>query len=81
MMDKIWTWSSLNNLKGCLISFGILNMTMAVWDRRLCDRWGDNEEVYKKCDVQMFRLLVVELVAINLGLLQVPQASRCLISG
>jgi hypothetical protein len=54
---------------GCLIAFGILNMIMALWDRRLCDGWGDTEEVYRKCDVQMFRLLVVELVAINLGIL------------
>ena len=54
---------------GCLIAFGVLNMIMALWDRRLCDRLGDNKDVYKKCDVQMFRLLVVELVAINIGLL------------
>lgn len=54
---------------GCIIAFGVLNMVMALWDRRLCDGWGDNKEVYKKCDIQMFRLLVVELVAINLGLL------------
>lgn len=51
-----------------LIAFGVLNMVFMLWDRRLCDGWEDNE-VYKKCDIAMFRLLVVEMVAVNLGLL------------
>jgi len=41
-------------------------------DRRLCDGLGgkDNDKaLYRKCDEAMFRLLVVELVAVNLGLL------------
>jgi len=52
------------------IGFGVLNMVIALWDRRLCD--GNSEEDrknYEKCDTMMFRLLVVELVAINLGIL------------
>jgi hypothetical protein len=28
---------------------------------------GDNNEEYARCDAAMFRLLVVELVAVNLG--------------
>ncbi len=51
-----------------LIAFGVLNMVEMLWDRRLCDGWRE-EEMYKKCDIAMFRLLVVELVAVNLGLL------------
>jgi hypothetical protein len=51
-----------------LIAFGVLNMIGALWDRRLCDGWKD-EDTYAKCDVAMFQLLVVELVAVNLGLL------------
>lgn len=51
-----------------LIAFGVLNMVQMLWDRRLCDGWNDTE-MYKKCDIVMFRLLVVEMVAVNLGLL------------
>ncbi|RDW66513.1 hypothetical protein BP6252_10148 [Coleophoma cylindrospora] len=51
-----------------LIAFGVLNMVEMLWDRRLCDGWDDSE-MYNKCDIAMFRLLVVELVAVNLGLL------------
>ncbi len=52
-----------------LIAFGVANMIFLLWDRRLCDDWGSNREMYEKCDAAMFRLLVVELVAVNLGLL------------
>jgi len=41
-------------------------------DRRLCDGLGgrnNDKALYDKCDAAMFRLLVVELVAVNLGLL------------
>ncbi|RDW71708.1 hypothetical protein BP5796_07742 [Coleophoma crateriformis] len=51
-----------------LIAFGVLNMVEMLWDRRLCDGWDDSE-MYNKCDIAMFRLLVVEMVAVNLGLL------------
>jgi hypothetical protein len=51
-----------------LIAFGVLNMVEMLSDRRMCDGWDDTE-MYKKCDEAMFRLLVVELVAVNLGLL------------
>lgn len=58
-----------------LIAFGVLNMITMLWDRRLCDslpRQDDghpDEELYRKCDDAMFKLLVVEMVAVNLGLL------------
>ena len=58
-----------------LIAFGVLNMIFMLWDRRLCDslpRQDDghrDKELYRKCDNAMFKLLVVELVAVNLGLL------------
>ena len=58
-----------------LIAFGVLNMIEMLWDRRLCDGLpsGENgrpdQELYRKCDEAMFRLLVVEMVAVNLGLL------------
>jgi len=51
-----------------LIAFGVLNMVEMLWDRRLCDGWRD-DEMFRKFDVEMFRLLVVEVVAVNLGLL------------
>lgn len=51
-----------------LIAFGVLNMVVMLWDRRLCDGWSD-EKMYALCDIAMFKLLVVELVAVNLGLL------------
>jgi len=50
-----------------LIAFGVLNMVEALWDRRLCN--GLPDELDEKCDKAAFRLLVVELVAVNLGLL------------
>ena len=62
-------------LWAALIGFGVLNMVQMLWDRRLCDglpRGKDglpDEELYRKCDEAMFRLLVVEMVAVNLGLL------------
>lgn len=58
-----------------LIAFGVLNMVVMLWDRRLCDglpRQGDSnldKELYDKCDRAMFKLLVIEMVAVNLGLL------------
>ena len=58
-----------------LIAFGVLNMVEMLWDRRLCDdlpRGEDghpDKELYQKCDGAMLRLLVVEMVAVNLGLL------------
>ena len=58
-----------------LIAFGVLNMVEMLWDRRLCDFLPGGEdgqpdkELYRKCDKAMFRLLVVEMVAVNLGLL------------
>lgn len=51
-----------------LIAFGVLNMVEMLWDRRLCDGWKD-KETYMKCDIAMFRLLVAEMVAVNLGIL------------
>ena len=52
-----------------LIAFGVLNMVTALWDRRLCDGWSNKDaNMYDKCDIAQFRLLVVELVAVNLGL-------------
>jgi len=54
---------------GMLIAFGVLNMVEALWDRNLCSGHWQNEELYNKCDIEMFRLLVVELVAVNLGIL------------
>lgn len=63
-------------LWGLLIAFGVLNMVQMLWDRRLCDGQGhtllgagDEEDKYARCDAAMFLLLVVELVAVNLGLL------------
>ena len=52
-----------------LIGFGALNIIEILWDRRLCDGWGGEGEVYRKCDVASFRLLVVQMVAVNLGML------------
>jgi hypothetical protein len=68
--NDIWPLNMLYDfgMWALLIVFGVENMVFMLWDRRLCDGWKD-EETYKKCDVQMFRLLVVELVAVNLGLL------------
>jgi hypothetical protein len=51
-----------------LIAFGVLNMVEMLWDRRLCDGYGD-DYMYRRCDIEMFRLLVVEMVVVNLGLL------------
>jgi hypothetical protein len=51
-----------------LIAFGVLNMVFMLWDRRLCDGHRD-KEMYKKCDIAMLKLLVVEMVAVNMGLL------------
>jgi hypothetical protein len=51
-----------------LIAFGVLNMVEILWDRRICNGWDDHDmEMYKKCDKANFRLLVVEMVAVNLG--------------
>ena len=50
-------------------------MIEMLWDRRLCDvlpGQGDpakDGELYAKCDEAMFRLLAVEMVAVNLELL------------
>lgn len=53
-----------------LIAFGVLNMVTALWDRRLCDGWGrEDKEMREQCDDAQYNLLVVELVAVNLGLL------------
>jgi hypothetical protein len=52
------------------ITFSVLNMVEMLWDRKMYDGWDDTE-MYKKCDKAVFRLLVVELVAVNLGLLVV----------
>jgi len=52
-----------------LIAFGVLNMVEMLWDRRLCDGLAPDKELYRKCDEAMLRLLVVEMVAVNLGLL------------
>lgn len=52
-----------------LIGFGVLNMVEMLWDRRMCDGWGGDEKMYAKCDKAMFALLVIELVAVNLGIL------------
>jgi len=49
--------------------FWCCNMIFVLWDRRWCDGWASNYEMYEKCDVAMFILLVVEMVAVNLGLL------------
>jgi hypothetical protein len=68
MMYDFLLWATL-------IAFGVLNMIEMLWDRRLCDglpRQGDpsrDRELYERCDEAMFRLLVVEMVAVNLGLL------------
>jgi len=46
-------------------------MVFILWDRRLCDGLSGKgkEDLYEKCNIQMFKLLVVELVAVNLGIL------------
>jgi hypothetical protein len=68
MMYDFLLWATL-------LAFGVLNMIEMLWDRRLCDglpREGDpsrDRKLYERCDEAMFRLLVVEMVALNLGLL------------
>jgi hypothetical protein len=57
-------------MRALLITFSVLNMVEMLWDRKMYDGWDDTE-MYKKCDKALFRLLVVELVAVNLGLLVV----------
>ena len=57
-------------MRALLITFSVLNMVEMLWDRKMYDGWDDTE-MYKKCDKAVFRLLVVELVAVNLGLLVV----------
>lgn len=54
-----------------LIAFGILNMVGMLGDRRLGDGWvgKDTKERHARCYIMMVRLLVVEMVAVNLGLL------------
>jgi hypothetical protein len=58
-----------------LIAFGVVNMVVALWDRRLCDGFprradgSEDRERERTCDAVSFMLLVVELVAVNLGLL------------
>ncbi|KAH6684698.1 hypothetical protein B0J14DRAFT_17503 [Halenospora varia] len=68
--EIIWPLNILYDLLvwASLIGFGVFNMLMMLLDRRLCDGWND-EVMYKKCDIAMFKLLVVEMVAVNLGLL------------
>jgi hypothetical protein len=68
---SIWQLNMLYDffIWALLIAFGVLNMVQMLWDRRLCDGNGGNEELYARCDAAMFLLLVVELVAVNLGLL------------
>jgi hypothetical protein len=51
-----------------LIAFGVVNIARVLWDRTLCDGIQD-QEVYKICGIAMFRLLIVELLAVNLGIL------------
>ena len=53
-----------------LIAFGVMNMVDALWDRRLCGGWRNaNRETFEKCEAAQFQLLVLELVAVSLGLL------------
>ncbi len=69
--EILWLLNMLYDLLiwAALIGFGVLNMVEILWDRRLCDGWWGEKETYAKCDIAMFRLLVVEMVAVNLGLL------------
>jgi hypothetical protein len=71
MQNELWPLNMVYDfgMWALLIAFGVMNMIFALWDRRLCDGGSQDEETYKKCDVEMFRLLVAELVAVNLGLL------------
>lgn len=71
LQNELWPLNMAYDvlLWATLIAFGVLNMIEALWDRRLCDGHWKDEEMYKKCDIAMFQLLVVELVSVNLGLL------------
>jgi len=69
--NRIWL---LNMVYDALISIllivrgGGFNMVAVLWDRKMCGGI-QNEEVYKICGVAMFRLLMLELLAVNLGIL------------
>ncbi|KAH8590691.1 hypothetical protein B0O99DRAFT_299413 [Bisporella sp. PMI_857] len=72
--DLLWVLNTAYDFAiwAALIIFGVMNMVSMLWDRRLCDGLPpskDRDEIYKKCDGEMLKLLVVETVAVNLGLL------------
>jgi hypothetical protein len=68
--NRIWLLNMMYDtfISVLLIAFGVVNMARVLWDRTLCDGIQD-QEVYKICGVAMFRLLIVELLAVNLGIL------------
>ncbi|KAF4554154.1 Hypothetical protein D9617_5g070310 [Elsinoe fawcettii] len=68
---RLWPLNTIYDffLWPLLIAAGVINTIFALWDRRLCD--GERREgvTYGECDAVMLQLLVVELVAVNIGCL------------
>ncbi|KAG8623750.1 hypothetical protein KVT40_008726 [Elsinoe batatas] len=71
LQHRLWVLNTIYDflLWPSLIGFGVLNTIMALWDRRLCDGQRREGVTYEECDAAMLKLLVVELVAVNVGML------------
>ena len=51
-----------------LVVFGVINMLRVLLDHVACDGSGD-KEMEGKCDAALLGILIVEMIAISLGLL------------
>ncbi|KAF2147629.1 hypothetical protein K461DRAFT_325325 [Myriangium duriaei CBS 260.36] len=67
---SLWGFNMLYDLFlwAFLLGTGVFNTIVVLLDRRLCDSLGDGEE-YDVCEAALFKLMVGELVAVNMGML------------